>query len=252
MIKFFLACILGCSIFVRGEESAPLEKDKKHNVALCVVGTGKYAAFAKQLIASAKAHFLTRHNVTYVVFSDGDFSDIPNVVKVHKVREGWPLDTLKRFHAYDEQRELLDKFDYIFAIDADMEIAGPVGDEILDDLVGTQHPGFVGKKGTYEKDKKSTAYVAPSEGKTYFCGGFYGGKKGEFFKLLKRVKQQVDADLARNYIAKWHDESHLNRYFIDHPPSRVLSPAYCYPESWKMEYPKKIVALDKNHAEARR
>jgi histo-blood group ABO system transferase len=248
MTKFLLALLLVCSGALKAEEK---DKDKKYNVAVCVVATGKYASFAERMIESARTHFLTRHQVTYIVFTDGAFPEAQDVIKVNKAREGWPFDTLKRFHAYDAERGLLDRFDYVFAIDADMQFAGPVNDEILSDLVGTQHPGFVGKRGTYEKKKDSTAYVAPTEGKVYFAGAFYGGKKSEFLKLVKSTKQKIDSDLAHNYIAKWHDESHLNRYFIDHPPSRVLSPSYCYPESWKMDYPKKIVALDKNHEEVR-
>ena len=34
-------------------------------------------------------------------------------------------------------------------------------------------------------------------------------------------------DLKRlNYIARWHDESHLNRYFTDNLPTKLLSPEY--------------------------
>ena len=34
--------------------------------------------------------------------------------------------------------------------------------------------------------------------------------------------------------------------------SRILSPSYCYPENWKLKYPKKLLALDKNHDEIRK
>ena len=53
--------------------------------------------------------------------------------------------------------------------------------------------------------------------------------------------------LSRN----WHHESHLNRYFIDNPPTIMLSPEYCYPENWDIPFKKRLLALDKNHEECR-
>jgi len=237
---------------VPAADATTVDPAKKYNIGLCIVATGKYNGLAQGLIESARRYFCTQHHVTYFVFTDGDMPEREDIVKVSQARLGWPFDTLKRFHIYEAHRELFAKMDYLFAVDADMLFVSSVGDEILGDLVGTQHPAFIGKRGTYEKNKKSKAYVAPNEGEHYFCGGFYGGKRDEFVKLLKTVIQQVDTDLARAFIAKWHDESHLNRYFIDHPPTRILNPSYCYPESWSLEFPKKLVALNKNHQEMRK
>jgi len=61
----------------------------------------------------------------------------------------------------------------------------------------------------------------------------------------------VDEDMDKNLIAVWHDESHYNRYLIDTPPTHILSPSYCYPESWRLPFEKKLLALDKNHREMR-
>lgn len=44
----------------------------------------------------------------------------------------------------------------------------------------------------------------------------------------------------------------MNRYFLTHPPPVILSPAYCYPQSWRLPFPRKIIALDKNHAAMRK
>jgi histo-blood group ABO system transferase len=65
------------------------------------------------------------------------------------------------------------------------------------------------------------------------------------------MQENIKADLAKNIIAIWHDESHLNRYFIDNKPTKILSPSYCYPESWQLSYPKRLLALDKNHQNMR-
>jgi hypothetical protein len=48
--------------------------------------------------------------------------------------------------------------------------------------------------------------------------------------MAKTIKENVDIDAKKNVIAKCHDESHLNRYLVNHVPGKILSPAYCYSE----------------------
>lgn len=232
--------------------NTPVTTPKEHKIGLCVVATGKYDKLAQSMVNSARIHFCKNHRVTFFVFTDGEITPAPDVIRIEQARLGWPYDTMKRFEVYEKHQDLFKDLDYVFAVDADMLFVAPVGDEILSDRVATQHPAFVGKRGTYERNRLSRAYVGKKEGTSYFAGGFYGGKKAEFLKLIRTNRENVDADTAHGLIAKWHDESHLNRYFIDHPPTRVLDPSYCYPESWQMPYQKKLVALDKNHGEMRR
>jgi histo-blood group ABO system transferase len=220
---------------------------KPAKVGLCIMATGRYDVYAEELIHSARPYFCTNSEVTYFVFTDGHITPAKDVVTVFQKRLGWPHDTLKRFYVYDLHSEVLKDMDYLFALDADMRFVGPAGEEMLSDLVGTQHPGYVGKRGTYETNPDSTACITKHEGTTYFAGGFYGGKREEFFKLIRTTNAQIDKDLERDFIAVWHDESHLNRYFIDHKPTLILNPSYCYPENMKLTYPKKIMALDKDH-----
>jgi hypothetical protein len=66
---------------------------------------------------------------------------------------------------------------------------------------------------------------------------------------MEVVLDQIKKDSDNGIMAVWHDESHLNRYFIDHKPTTILSPSYCYPESWKLPFHKRILMLDKNHKE---
>lgn len=220
-----------------------------YKVGFLIVATGKYTIFVEPLITSARTHFCKRHKVTFFVFTDGVIPVADDIVRVEQNRLGWPYDTLLRFDMYYKNRELLKSMDYLFACDADARFVADVGDEILSDRVATQHPGFVGKRGSYEMRSISRAYVAPHEGNYYFAGGFYGGKTSEFLSMMEVVLDQIRDDANKNFIAVWHDESHLNRYFIDHKPTKILTPSYCYPESWNLPYPKKLLVLDKNHKE---
>jgi histo-blood group ABO system transferase len=94
--------------------------------------------------------------------------------------------------------------------------------------------------------------MPPGAGMEYYAGGFNGGRR--YLKMAKTIRSWVDEDERKGIIAKWHDESHMNRYLYENPPTVILSPAYCFPEApWasSLPFPRKLVALDKNHAEMR-
>lgn len=243
-MTFFRAFLLSLGLlFSFGAQAA--------KVGLLVVATGKYISFVKPLLASANSYFCPQDEVTYFIFTEGEPPAYQNVVKFHHERVGWPFDTMMRCAMYLQHAEDLAHMDYLFACDADMLFVDTVGSEIFSDRVATQHPGFVGKRGSYEAIPLSTACVGPYEGEQYFAGGFYGGNAEEFLKMTRTMVANIYADLDKNIIAVWHDESHLNRYFIDNPPTKILTPEYCYPESWNLPYHKRLLALDKNHSEFR-
>lgn len=239
--------------YIRSKERyKPLDSlfEKKH-VGLLIVATGKYIQFVEPLITSARRFFCPDCIVTYYVFTDGKVPAGDDIVQIYQERMGWPYDTMFRCKLYHEHKNLFEQEDYLFACDADMLFVDTVGSEILSERVATEHPGFVGRRGTYEENPASTACVAKHEGTCYFAGGFHGGSHQEFLKLTETMITNIMQDLKKNMIAVWHDESHLNRYFIDNPPTLILSPSYCYPESWHLPYHKRLLALDKNHKEIR-
>jgi len=249
----------------------PMLNATQLNIGLSIVATGKYIAFVKPLLDSAEKYFCPQHKRTYFIFTDGSSDDLQsllnspyaeNVVITYQKRLGWPYDTLMRFSIYNEHSNLFAETDYMFATDADMLFVGTEGNEILGDRVATQHPGFEKNKplwgniAPYDRNPKSTAYIAYDSGTYYFAGGFYGGTTSEFIKMANIITHNILTDLAKNnYIAIWHDESHLNRYFIDNLPTIMLDRSYCYPENGeKKGYPTcspKLLALDKNHSEMR-
>ena len=169
------------------------------------------------------------------------------------------MPTLKRYNYFVKEKEFISQFDYCFYFDVDMGLVDKVGDEVLSDLVATMHPyqSFYPKEQrSYDRNSQSLAYVpVGEEGEYYYAGGFNGGSTKRFLEMAEVLADRVNKDLERGVIALWHDESQMNRYLIDNPPTLSLTPSYCFAEEMmgNPEYPyePKIIALKKNHSELR-
>lgn len=200
---------------------------------ICVVSGKLYERYAKQLFTSAEEHF-------------------PGKTLLLKGKHGWPAATLYRYHTILRHANKLN-YKHLYLSDADMRFEQTVGDEILGEIVATQHPGFVmSKYPPYENRPESAAFVA--SGDTYYAGGFVGGEREAFLHLAERIVFAIDEDDKNGILARWHDESHLNRVLAGTPPTVTLSPSYCYPDDargypWLDGFERKLVALDKSPAE---
>jgi hypothetical protein len=233
-----------------------LKRSTKYRIGILNVATGKYDKFTDPLYDSIRKYFLVDHDVKFVLFTDSDkkFGDDVKTFKIE--RKGFPGDTLFRYHYFLTQEEyILYNFDLVYYLDIDMLIVDHVGDEIIpidNNLIGTCHPGFTWNKnhGSFETNPISTAFIQKSAELIYYAGGFNGGVASPFMKMSRNISQNIDRDLSKDYIAIWHDESHLNKYFSMYSPL-TLDPGYCYPENWNIPFKKKIIALDKNHEEIR-
>jgi hypothetical protein len=176
---------------------------------------------------------------------------------------GWPEATLFRYKIYKNFLGQIHN-DVLIHIDADMLIVG----ESLSDvstLLGREstflvsHPGFwrpkgfgafkfyfrnpnylakdlilkshLGGLGAWETSQKSYAYVCRDLRKNYVAGGFWGGKRDFFLKLCSELDNAVSLDLENNIVAKWHDESHLNKWATENH-FNLCPPTYCYAEGY--------------------
>lgn len=223
-------------------------------IAILYICTGNYTIFWDGFYASCEKYFLSAHERHYFVFTDGAIAhaDSPRVHRIEQARLGWPYDTLKRFHIFSCVKEKLASFDYIFFLNANVLFMSEIAEEILpseqEGIVVVQHPGFFyqpRKHFHYDGTPGSRAYIAEDEGEYYVCGGVNGGHARDYLHMIEVLREAVDADEQQGLIARWHDESHINRYIVDHP-HKLLSPAYCYPEERHIPFEEKILILNKD------
>ncbi|RRS32180.1 MAG: hypothetical protein P794_02040 [Epsilonproteobacteria bacterium (ex Lamellibrachia satsuma)] len=221
--------------------------------------TGKYNIFWKDFFQSSEKYFLnlSEYEKHYFVFTDADKIEFENKKNVHKIYQKqlkWPYITLDRFSIFQKARQQLEEMDYIYFFNGNMLFVDKVGQELLPTasypLVMVKHPGFFDKERstyTYETDPKSLASIQIDEGISYFMGGLNGGMTQDYLSLIDTLEKNIKTDKKNNLMAIWHDESHLNRYAIDHQDKiKVLDPSYGYPEDWDLPFSPKIIIRNKN------
>jgi histo-blood group ABO system transferase len=233
-----------------------MTKESTPKVGLLVIATNKYISFVDPLVESADKWFLPECDVTYCIFTNNSkqlqTNRHFNMMQIE--HEPWPAPTLKRYDYFDQYEDYLKSFDYLYYCDADMKFVDMVGNEILGELVSTLHPGFWGQLNlqfSYERRPNCKAYIPYGSGNAYYAGGFNGGNAEQFLKMSKIIVSWRKEDEQNGLVPVWHDESYMNKYMYLKPPTKVLTPSYCYPESWNIPFEKKLLALDKNHSEMR-
>jgi histo-blood group ABO system transferase len=233
-------------------------------IALCVIATGKYTRFLPCLLESAAEFFCAGHEVRFFLFTDDCKLTIANckfrivnsqfaICNFLAPAEPWPGPTLHRYRTMLAAADELAGCDYVYYVDVDSRFVRPVGEEIFGALAATIHYGFCDKprrEFTYETRIASRACVRPRQGRRYYAGGFQGGRVQTYLAAMRTMAAAIADDERRGIVARWHDESHWNRYLIDHPPDVELSHEYCCPEPWRPET-QRIVIVGKNNEELR-
>lgn len=221
-----------------------LAKQEIHTGLLALV-VGTYAKFIRRFLTSAETHFLPGQMVTYYILTDNPRSLDPPIelgpdrqLKVVPIAElpGWDRLALRRTVLLADaiRKTISSEVEYLFCADIDQEFVAPVGEEILGQLVATLHPELYGMPRNtfpYEIEEVSSACVQEEEGDYYYTSELYGGLVSEMYRLARVCSLLILQDQANGVTARGHEESYLNRYFIDHRPTCVLSPEYSWWDS---------------------
>lgn len=235
----------------------------KMKIAFLSIATNKYKFYISKLFQSLEKYAFPdkSYDISLIVFTNESIQ-FPQFSRIQGITTSlthvpFPLISLLRYHYYYSIKDQLKLFDYVYHLDCDLEFIKPVSDEILSDRVCVEHPGM-NKDYTnrilfpYDLNPHSHAYVPPHLGTCYYQNCFQGGTSNEFVTMCHLLKDNIEKDLRNNYIARWHDESYMNCYMSQNPPSKVLSKIYAYPEKWDYREDIKIIHLDKNHLEMRK
>ncbi|XP_009271538.2 PREDICTED: histo-blood group ABO system transferase 1 [Aptenodytes forsteri] len=203
----------------------------------------KYVQFIEGFMSSANKYFLAGHQVNFYLFTDNpeQISHLQMAPENHlfvitvQNHSQWQdismsrMDIISRYIRSQFQYEV----DYLYSIDIDVQLFEHIGVEIIDTLVGTisswQYTAHRESK-SYETRTESQAAIPKGEGDFYYTASFYGGSVAEVYKLTRACFKGVMEDRENDIEARWHDESHLNKYLLYHKPTRLLSPEYYWDE----------------------
>lgn len=223
-------------------------------IAVLLIASGKYEQYINNLVNSINEKFMLNHEKRIIVFTDSDL-EYNGIIKIKCQKKGWPYDTMMRFDLFSTHQNSYNDCEYVVYLDSDMIIVDEVKDNILKDMFGVVHPGFFYHRGLgdFETNTNSTACITPDIIRNifYFQGCFFGGKFGNFFNLVEYCRENQNKDFSNGIIARWHDESHLNKYFSINKPFPI-DPGYAYPENWNIPFKKRIIHLAKNHSDMRK
>ena len=233
-------------------------------VAITFIGTNKYLDFLPKYYENIEKYFLPNSEKTIFAFTDGELNYTPDNLKVyHQEHLEWPFITLKRFEIINKAREEIEKHDWLVFIDGDaLPVTTITEEEFFTDkpLFGVHHPcHFLGMEphtqapGAYDQNPNSEAYVDTSKGlpEVYYQGCFWGGKVPNVCAMIDELEARVNRDLEKDVVALWHDESQINKYFLERLDMvHTYGPEYAFPEVFKdyCQFSPKIVHLAKDNS----
>ena len=210
-------------------------------IAVLYICIGKYSVLWPEFYESSQRYLFTTSDVHYFVYTDSvdlieSLTHSPNVTCIKEKNYGWPGNTLFRFRMFLGIKERLQKFDYIYFFNANALFVTKVDEDILPndkELVVAEHFAMRNVDPIlfeYDRNKKSRAYVPyGKEGEHYVQAAMIGGDTDTFLSMCNECSLNIEEDFRGGVVARWHDESHLNRYILG-KKIKLLPSVYIYPE----------------------
>ena len=231
-----------------------------------------------------KIHLFTNRQKEAQSWSSANLKRIKLVV--HQIEAwGWPEATLYRYRFIQNSSDLLSE-EILMYLDSDMQVSRDFMIELSASewdrgMALVQHPGYYRNPGVrgvcdylinpkmflkdkfyllkgnsglgaWEENRDSSSFVEPKRRKTYVHGAVWFGQREQFLEMCEVLSKNVSKDLEFNYIAKWHDESHLNWYYA-HQPCTLLDVRFSWFKGFKnlRNFKPFICTVEKNKGEGR-
>uniref|UniRef100_A0A8C3SRX4 Uncharacterized protein n=1 Tax=Chelydra serpentina TaxID=8475 RepID=A0A8C3SRX4_CHESE len=218
-------------------------RQKNVIVGVATFAVKKYVRFIEGFLGSANKFFLSGHRVNFYLFTDHP-EKVPSMKLAPEKRlfiipvqnySRWQDISMNRMDIISSHIRSRWRYevDYLYSMDIDVQMFEHIGVEIIDTLVGTISSWQYTKprdSNSYERRPESRAAIPSGEGDFYYAASFYGGSVSEVYRLTTACFKGVTEDRANGIEAKWHEESHLNKYLLYHKPTRLLSPEYYWDE----------------------
>ena len=223
----------------------------KKNIGLVFIGTSRYADFFPRWYEAVSSNLLNDCEKTIFAFSDRVEEDMfkkDDVVRTIIPHHRWPFVTLLRFKFIKASLEEMKKrkIDDVLFLDADLFPLEKIDyDTIFGDgtkpIVGVQHPGnfenpewnaFIVEGDSNANILKSGEYgISYLNDKLYHQGCLLGGELSVVEKMINELELMIDGDSNRNMCADWHDESHMNCWFLkNYDLIRTLPCNFAWPD----------------------
>ncbi|XP_028664528.1 uncharacterized protein LOC114656995 [Erpetoichthys calabaricus] len=234
-------------------------------IGLTVFAIGKYLdAYLEKFLLTAEMHFMKGYRVIVYVIVD-DPSRLPYIefgvkhsYKVFRIlkEDRWQDISMMRMKTLSDllRNYIQYEVDYVFCMDVDQYFLAPYSVETLGELVAQAQAWFFHEsnyKFTYERRPQSTAYIADGMGDYYYHAAVFGGRPLNVLKLVEFCFQNIVEDKKKNIEAVWHDESHLNKYFLLNKPTKILNPDYCWDYNIAQNSNAKLAWATKDYANLR-
>jgi hypothetical protein len=228
-------------------------------ISIFVIATKSYVNYALTLIETALKWHESESPVQFILLTDRETEalKIPNTSSFFTIDSfqipsyGWPEATLLRFHLMLEHWSHVSG-SIVMYLDADTKIVAPLNFQELsgfcnhplsNGITHVLHPGYYKRSpalnlifrtrfGPWENNQKSTAYIPSNLRKNYVCGAVFWGLRDAFHQLCVEIKLQIDKDSDNKVVAKWHDESHLNKWLTTHP-TVLATPEWAYAPGYR-------------------